>query len=276
MKEDIKQLQQTKHPNAYPTPPGNYRSLRTTDGLVVCRRCHQVRHFARACLANLPPPRVPTHYQNHWHNYVPPATSRHPHSSYAPNPPVSPAPPSPPPNQYSQHPSYRPHANLHNTMGYPYPQDAVHTNPWRRPTFQSTDHADKRYQARRSNIPGQHNNYNNMIQNHALMDCQCLVSGSLDNIPNTTLIDTGSSINLLDKHLYYLLSSILPLQPIQFSVSGADDRPIIALGTVTLSIAINNNIFRLQLVVTRNILFPVVLGIDFLQTHDGITSFPNT
>ena len=45
MKEDIKQLQQTKHPNAYPTPPGNYRSFRTTNGLVICRRCHQVGHM---------------------------------------------------------------------------------------------------------------------------------------------------------------------------------------------------------------------------------------
>ena len=36
MKEDIKQLQQTKRPNAYPTPPGNYRSFRTTEGLVIC------------------------------------------------------------------------------------------------------------------------------------------------------------------------------------------------------------------------------------------------
>ena len=36
MKEDIKQLQQTKCSNAYPTPPGNYRSFRTTNGLVIC------------------------------------------------------------------------------------------------------------------------------------------------------------------------------------------------------------------------------------------------
>ena len=36
MKEDIKQLQQTKRPNAYPTPPGNYRSFWTTEGLVIC------------------------------------------------------------------------------------------------------------------------------------------------------------------------------------------------------------------------------------------------
>ena len=83
----------------------------------------------------------------------------------------------------------------------------------------------------------------------------------------------GLLLSLLDEHLYYLLSSIPPLQPIQFSVSGADDRPLIALGTTTFSIAFSNNKFRVQYVVTRNILFPVVLGINFLQTHDGIISF---
>ena len=86
-------------------------------------------------------------------------------------------------------------------------------------------------------------------------------------------IDTGSSISLLDEQLYCLLSFVQLLQPIQFSVSGADDRPVIALGINSLSIAIDDNTFQVQLVVTRNILFPVVLGINFLQTHGGIISF---
>ena len=107
MKEDIKQLQQTKRPNAYPTPPGNCRSFCTTDGLVICQRCHQVGHFARTCPTNLLPLRAPMRYQNHQHNYVPPATSQHSRPSYAPNHLF---------NQYSQRPSYRPHANGHNTM----------------------------------------------------------------------------------------------------------------------------------------------------------------
>ena len=37
MKEDIEHLQQTKCPNVYPIPPGNSRSFRTADGLVICR-----------------------------------------------------------------------------------------------------------------------------------------------------------------------------------------------------------------------------------------------
>ena len=88
------------------------------------------------------------------------------------------------------------------------------------------------------------------------------------------LIDTGSSISLLNEQLYCSLSFVPPLQPIQFSVSGADDRPLIALGITSLSIAIDDNTFQVQLVVTRNIPFPVVLGIDFLQKHGGIISFP--
>ena len=159
-------------------------------------------------------------------------------------------------------------------MCYPNPRNAKYTNPSRRPPFSSADQTDSKYQARRSNIPGQNNTYSNVIQNHALKDRQCLVSGTLDQKPTTMLIDTGSSISLLDEKLHCLLSFSPPLQPIQFSVSGADDMPLIALGITSLSIAIDDNTFQEQLVVTRNIHFPVVLGIDFLQTHGGIISFP--
>ena len=47
-----------------------------------------------------------------------------------------------------------------------------------------------------------------------------------------------------------------------------------ALDIASLPIAVDNNTFQVQLVVTRNILFLVVLGINFLQTHGGIISFP--
>ena len=104
MKEDIKHLQQMKRPNVCPTPTGNYRSFRTTDGLVICQPCNQVGHFARVCPGNLPLPRAPIHYQNHQHNYIPHGPSQYPQSSYTPNFPS---------NQYSQRPSYRSHPYLY-------------------------------------------------------------------------------------------------------------------------------------------------------------------
>ena len=251
MKEDIKHLQQMKCPNVYPAPPGNYRSFRTTNGLVICRRCNQVGHFARAYPGNLPPLRAPSHYQNHRHSYVPPAPSQYPQPLYTPTCPS---------NQYSQRPSYRSHATQHNTMGYPYPRYATYTNPSRRLPFSSTDQTDNEYQARRSNIPGQDNNYSNVIQNHALQDRQCLVSGTLDSKPFSILIDTGSSTSLLDEQLDCLLSFVPLLQPKQFSVSEASERPLIALGITSLPIAIDDNTFQVQLVVTRNILFTCGIG----------------
>ena len=159
-------------------------------------------------------------------------------------------------------------------MGYPCLRNATYTNPSRRPPFSSADQTDNKYQAKKFNIPGQSNNYSNVIQNHALKDRQCLVSGTLDHKPIAILTDTGSSINLLDEQLYCSLSFAPPLQPIKFSVSGADDRSLIALGITSLPITIDDNTFQVQFVVTRNILFPVVLRINFLQTHGGIISFP--
>ena len=53
-------------------------------------------------------------------------------------------------------------------MGYPYPPDATYTNSSRRLPFSSADQTDDKYQTRRSNIPGQNNNYSNVIQNDAL------------------------------------------------------------------------------------------------------------
>ena len=129
--------------------------------------------------------------------------------------------------------------------------------------FPSADQANK-YQARRSNIPGQHKNYSNVIQNHALQYRQCLVSDNLDNKSITILIDTGSSISPLDEQLYLSLSLVPPLEPISFSVSGVDDKPLLALGKTFISIAIDDT-FQVQLVVTRSVLFPVVLGTDFLH-----------
>ena len=126
MKEDTKHLQQTKRPNVYPIPPGNYRSFRTANGLVICRRCNRVGHFVRACPANLSPPRAPTRYQNYQRTYIPPVTSQYPQPLYTPN-------------QHSQRASYRSNDSRYDTMGYPYPQDAIYTNPSQRPPSPSVD-----------------------------------------------------------------------------------------------------------------------------------------
>ena len=54
------------------------------------------------------------------------------------------------------------------------------------PPFSSADQTDNKYQARRTSIPGQHNNCSNVIQNHPLQDQQCLHPPiNADHIHNT-------------------------------------------------------------------------------------------
>ena len=163
-------------------------------------------------------------------NHIPPVTSQYPRPPYTPD-------------HHFQHTYYKPNNNRHNPLGYPSQQDAVYTNPSRRPPSPSADRTDSKYQARRSNIPGQQHNYSNVIQNYALQEGQCLVSGSLDNKPITILIDKGFSISLMDEQLYYSLSLVPPPQPTPLSVSRADEKPLIALGKTAVSIAINDTTF---------------------------------
>ena len=66
-------------------------------------------------------------------------------------------------NQHSQRASYRSHDNQRDPMGYPYTRDATYASPSRQPPFSSTDQTEIKNQARRTNIPGQHNNYSNVI-----------------------------------------------------------------------------------------------------------------
>ena len=129
------------------------------------------------------------------------------------------------PIQNSQRAPYKTNDRRHDTMGYPYQQDTTYPCPLRNPPFPSAHQADNKYQARRSKIPDQQNKCSNVIQHHVLQEQQCLLSGSLDNKPITILIYKGSSISPLDEQLYYSLSSVPPLQPLPFSVSGADDKP---------------------------------------------------
>ena len=51
----IRQLHQAKAPNSYPNTPGANRSIKPTDGQIICCRCHQVGHYTCSCRATLMP-----------------------------------------------------------------------------------------------------------------------------------------------------------------------------------------------------------------------------
>ena len=106
-KTEIRHLQQIKCLNAYSTR-GNYRNFRTPDGLVICRRCNHVGHFARAWKENLTSPKAPPHYQNLQSSYVSQDTLPYPQPLHIPN-------------HNSQCAPYQTNNKRHDNMGYPYP-----------------------------------------------------------------------------------------------------------------------------------------------------------
>ena len=76
------------------------------------------------------PLKVPTRYQNHRHNYIPHDISQYLQPSYIPN-------------QHSHRAPYKTNDKRHDTMGYPCTQDAIYTNPSRKPLFLSADQTEK-------------------------------------------------------------------------------------------------------------------------------------
>ena len=116
-----------------------------------------------------------------------------------------------------------------------------------------------------SNIPSLSKNYSYVIQNHALQEQQCLVSSKVDNKIISILINTGSSIGLLDEKQYYLLSSTPPPQFIPFLVLGSGNKRLNLLGKTLLPIVIDDDAFLVQHIVTKNILFLIVLEVSYLN-----------
>lgn len=67
----------------------------------------------------------------------------------------------------------------------------IYTTAPREPASQFENQPNAKYQTRRSNTQSQPKSYSYMIQDHALHELQCLVSGKLDNKIISILIDSN-------------------------------------------------------------------------------------
>ena len=202
--------------NYYANTTGASRSFRTMVGQIIYRCCNRAEHLACLCRANLAPLKTKKHFahtQPHAGGCVNQSSviETMAHCNICSD---------------NMHPIITPgilisgqrKATRTIIWGYNYPQDYIYTryppaSPSRFQKFKKWQISSQKIQYLR---PTQ--DYSNVIQNHALPEQQCLVPDKLDNKTISILIDTYSSICLLDEQLYYSLPSVPQLQPIQFPI----------------------------------------------------------
>ena len=281
LKAEIKQLKQERRTGNPMVFQPNNRNLRTSDGQPICNICKRVGHTARVCRQN-----YGNNYSNSSNNNTRWNTSYR-GQSY---------------QNVPQH-RYRQQNNMQRSMMQPYNQDryqnmgnprhnnnhnAVHNFPqdgiYRRNQHnQQQNHNSNSAglsQGRRSNIPSSQNQQfrqqtntiaNNISQNSML---STMIKGSINGYISAMLIDSGSVANIIDYNLFEKIKTMSNnITPTSMQLVGAGSNELTVVGETTLPITIDNQDFKTTMVITKDLIQPLILGVKFLTEHNGVLDF---
>ena len=100
--------------------------------------------------------------------------------------------------------------------------------------------------------------------------CNFVVSGTVDGIATTFLVDTGAAVSLLRKDIWdKLLRDSSSLTPWTGSpLVGVAGNPLEVWGSAVVDIAMAGEVFRSTIVVTSAMTTEAILGGDFLRAND--------
>ena len=253
------------------------RNLRTVDGQPVCNRCQRVGHTWKAF-----PDLNQRNYQNQNNQQYSTKGQHQQGNQYRSNN-----------GQYNSNKlnnQQRPNQNWNynqNTRGaahqnnylnsYSYPQDGVYRSNQQQ---DNTNQAFGSIKGRRSNIPRNQNQQQppqtNTITNHIdegnLLNT--LISGKINGHQVKMLVDSGSVANIIDCLLFDKVKATEnKITPTTMKLVGADSNYLEVLGETSMEITVDDQVFTTKLVVTKNLIQPLILGINFLKKYKGVLDF---
>ena len=110
----------------------------------------------------------------------------------------------------------------------------------------------------------------------AVRSSAALTRGLLDQKEVDMLVDSGSSISLIQESVATAYSRQIERAPKGLELTSAEGKEIPVLGCITLPLCLGKLRVNHNFVVVHSLISPVILGIDFLQKYNLVLDFTST
>ena len=119
-------------------------------------------------------------------------------------------------------------------------------------------------------------NVANVVVVATVRSSAAITKGFLDNKEVDMMLDSGSSISLVQESVAIAFSRPIEAVPSGLKLVSAAGDTISVLGCITLPVCLGKLHVKHPLVVVRSLIAPVILGVDFLQKHGLTLDFTST
>ena len=110
----------------------------------------------------------------------------------------------------------------------------------------------------------------------AVRSSVALTRGLLDQKEVDLLVDSGSSISLIQESVATAYYRQIDRAPKGLELTSAEGKEIPVLGCITIPLCLGNLQVNHNFVVIPSLISPVILGIDFLQKYNLVLDFTST
>ncbi|KII66753.1 hypothetical protein RF11_13344 [Thelohanellus kitauei] len=100
--------------------------------------------------------------------------------------------------------------------------------------------------------------------------------GYIYSIPINASVDTGSSLSFISEEMFQIVSRVtsnIVVSPCEKLSSAADNTTLQTIKTVYVELCLDGHVFTHSFYVTRGLIIPMVLGVDFLLKNRAVLDF---